>query len=156
MVTDQQVRRLWKLMASEMTMASAAAKAGMDEKTARKYRDLGKLPSEVRVERTWRTREDPFAEVWEGVRAKLEINPGLEAKTLFEDLQRRYPGRFSDGQLRTLQRRVKTWRALEGPPREVFPGQDLRLCPSVPSGRAGSIRFHRDEWAGDHDPGAAL
>ncbi len=89
MATDQQVRMLWKLMASEMTMASAAAKAGMDEKTARKYRDLGKLPSEVRVERTWRTREDQFAEVWERVRAKLVINPLLEAKTLFEDLQRR-------------------------------------------------------------------
>jgi hypothetical protein len=126
MVTDQQVRRLWKLMASEKTMASAAAKAGMDEKTARKYRDLGKLPSEVRTEHTWRTREDPFAEVWEGVRAKLEINPGLEAKTLFEDLQRRHPGRFSDGQLRTMQRRVKTWRALEGPPREVFFAQVYR------------------------------
>lgn len=126
MVTDQQVRRLWKLMASEKTRVSAAAKAGMDEKTARKYRDLGKLPSEVRAEHTWRTREDPFAEVWEGVRAKLEINPGLEAKTLFEDLQRRHPGRFSDGQLRTLQRRVKTWRALEGPPREVFFAQVYR------------------------------
>src|SRR3989337_2904718 len=48
MVTDQQVRRLWRLMASEKTMAGAAAKAGMDEKTGRKYRDLGKLPSEVR------------------------------------------------------------------------------------------------------------
>ena len=120
MVTDQQVRRLWRLMASEKTMASAAAKAGMDEKTGRKYRDLGKLPSEVKAEHSWRTREDPFAEVWEELRAKLEINSGLEAKTLFEDLQRRNPGHFSDGQLRTLQRRVKTWRALEGPPKEVF------------------------------------
>ena len=120
MVTDQQVRRLWRLMASEKTMAGAAAKAGMDEKTGRKYRDLGKLPSEVKAEHTWRTREDPFAEVWEELRAKLEINSGLEAKTLFEDLQRRDPGHFSDGQLRTLQRQVKTWRALEGPPKEVF------------------------------------
>jgi hypothetical protein len=56
----------------------------------------------------------------EWFKEKLEINPGLEAKTLFEDLQRRYPGRFADGQLRTLQRRVKAWRALEGPPKEVF------------------------------------
>jgi len=133
MVTDQQVRRLWKLMASEITMARAAAKAGMDEKTARKYRDLGKLPSEVRAEHTWCTREDPFAEVWEEVRGKLEINPGLEAKTLFDDLQRRYAGRFADGQLRTLQRRVKTWRALEGPSREVFFAQVYhpgKLCQS--------------------------
>jgi hypothetical protein len=122
-----------KLLQSEKTLAAAAAKAGMDEKTARKYRRLGKLPSEVKVEYSWRTREDPFAEVWQEVKEKLEINPGLEAKTLFEDLQRRYPGRFADGQLRTLQRRVKAWRALEGPPKEVFfpqvhkPGQ---LCQS--------------------------
>ena len=97
-------------------LAAAAAKADMDEKTARKYRALGKLPSEIKVDHTWRTREDPFIEVWEEVKGKLEINPGLEAKTLFEDLQRRYQGRFADGQLRTLQRRVKIWRALEGPP----------------------------------------
>ena len=133
MVTDRQVRRLMKLIESEKTLATAAAKAGMDEKTARKYRRLGRLPSEVKVEHSWRTREDSFAEVWEEVREKLELNWGLEAKTLFEDLQRRYPGRFSDGQLRTLQRRVKAWRALEGPPKEVFfpqvhkPG---RLCQS--------------------------
>ena len=50
----------------------------------------------------------------------MEANPGLEAKTLFGDLQRRYPGRFSEGQLRTLQRRIKRWRALEGPAKEVF------------------------------------
>jgi hypothetical protein len=122
-----------KLLQSEKTLAAAAAKAGMDEKTARKYRRLGKLPGEVKVEHSWRTREDPFAEVWQEVKEKLEINPGLEAKTLFEDLQRRYPGRFADGQLRTLQRRVKAWRALEGPAKEVFfpqvhkPGQ---LCQS--------------------------
>jgi len=85
----------------------------MDEKTARKYRSLGKMPDEVSVEHCWRTREDAFEEVWAGVEEKLRINPGLEAKTLFEDLQRRYPGRFGDGQLRTLQRRVKIWRALE-------------------------------------------
>jgi hypothetical protein len=54
------------------------------------------------------------------VQAQLRLNPGLEAKTLFEDLQRRYPGRFQDGQLRTLQRKVKAWRALEGPSKEVF------------------------------------
>jgi hypothetical protein len=126
MVTDQQVRRHRKLMKSEKTLANAAAKAGMDEKTARKYRDLGKLPSEVKVEHNWRTRADPFARVWEEVRAKLALNPGLEAKTLFEYLQRRYPGRFSDGQLRTLQRRVKAWRALEGPPKEVFFAQEHR------------------------------
>ena len=120
MVTDQQVRRLFMLIHQEPTLARAAAKAGMDEKTARKYRRLGKLPSEVKQPHTWRTRKDPFADVWHEVRRKLKINPGLQAKTLFLDLQRRYLGRFADGQLRTFQRRVKNWRALEGPPKEVF------------------------------------
>jgi len=58
--------------------------------------------------------------VWEEVRQQVEANPGLEAKTLFEALQRKYPGRFADGQLHTLQRRIKRWRATEGPGREVF------------------------------------
>jgi len=109
-----------ELLGAGMKLGLAAAKAGMDEKTARKWRSLGKMPDEVSVEHSWRTREDPFEEVWAGVEEKLRINPGLEAKTLFEDLQRRNPGRFGDGQLRTLQRRVKLWRALEGPPREVY------------------------------------
>jgi hypothetical protein len=133
MVTDRQVRRLQKLIQNEPTMAAAAAKAGMDEKTARKYLQLGKLPSEMAAEHDWRTRSDPFEGVWDNLRGKLELNPGLEAKTLFEDLQRRFPGRFMDGQLRTLQRKVKRWRVLEGPPREVFFEQEHRpgeLCQS--------------------------
>ena len=44
----------------------------------------------------------------------------LQAKTIFGELQRRYPGRFADGQLRTLQRKVRQWRATDGPPKEVF------------------------------------
>ena len=120
MVTDRQVRKLMKLIQKEKRLSVAAAKSGMDEKTARKWRDLRRLPSEVRVEHTWRTRKDPFEEVWEELRSMLDLNPGLQSKTLFVDLQRRYPGRFAQGQLRTLQRRVKVWRALEGPPKEVF------------------------------------
>lgn len=109
-----------KLIQQEKTLATAAAKAGMDEKTARKYRNSQQLPSQMKPEHNWRTRKDPFEGVWEEVQAWLEVNAGLEAKTLFEDLQRRYPGRYPDGQLRTLQRRIKAWRALEGPPKEVF------------------------------------
>jgi hypothetical protein len=63
MVTDLQVKRLWMALSSGKTLPQSADKAGMDEKTARKYRRLGRLPSEVAPERTWRTREDPFAEV---------------------------------------------------------------------------------------------
>ena len=133
MVSDQQVRRLMMFINKEKRLAIAAAKAGMDEKTARKYRKLGRLPSQLKKEHTWKTRKDPFEEIWFELGQYLEINPGLEAKTLFEFLQRNNPGTFQDGQLRTLQRRVKVWRATEGPPKEVFFPQEHhpgKLCQS--------------------------
>jgi hypothetical protein len=108
------------LSKTEKNQETAAAKAGMDPKTARKYLSSGQMPSETGVDRGWRTRSDPFQDVWEQVRELVENNPGLEAKTLFESLQRQNPGQFADGQLRTLQRRLKQWRATEGPGREVF------------------------------------
>jgi hypothetical protein len=120
MVTDAQVRKLMERVQAEDTLSVAAAKAGMDEKTARKYRRASRLPSQMRAEHRWRTREDPFEEVWPVVRGFLEFNAGLQAKTLFGYLQREEPGRFADGQLRTLQRQVKVWRALEGPAQDVF------------------------------------
>lgn len=120
MVTDQQVRRLWVLINSEKTQAIAAAKAGMDAKTARKYITSGKLPSQCKVEHNWRTREDPFKNAWLEVKDMISTNPGLEAKTVFEYLKLNYPNEYNDGQLRTLQRRIKQWRAQEGPSKEVF------------------------------------
>jgi len=121
------------LSKTERNQEIAAAKAGMDSKTARKYQAAGKLPSELRGERNWRTRPDPFAEVWEQIREGIKASPGLEAKTLFEALQREQPGRFAEGQLRTLQRRIKVWRATDGPAQEVFFSQKHepgRLCAS--------------------------
>lgn len=121
MVKDQQVRRLVELMTIQgKGIGAASAMTGMCEKTAKKYLNAGKLPSELKVEHDWRTREDPFEDVWDELRKKLGNNPGLEAKTLFDDLKKRYPGKYQDGQIRTLQRRVKRWRAVEGPSREVF------------------------------------
>jgi hypothetical protein len=112
----------------------------MDAKTARKYLRLGKVPGELPVGPRWRTRPDPFAEVWDEVRRLLEVNPGLETKTVFEHLQRCHPGRFADGQLRTLQRRAKSWRATEGPAKEVFFAQQH------PPGRLSASDFtHMDE-----------
>ena len=122
MITDNQVKKLKKNLAQGRTLEVSAARSGMDEKTARKYRDQDKLPSEIKAGRVreWRTRKDPFEDIWPIAEPFLELNEGLEAKTLFQYLQREYPGRFSDGQLRTFQRRVKNWRAVNGPAREVF------------------------------------
>lgn len=57
---------------------------------------------------------------WPQIKNLLQDSPGLEAKTIFEHLQRTLEGKYQDGQLRTLQRRIKQWRATEGPAKEVF------------------------------------
>lgn len=113
-------------MAKHGRLGLASARAGMDRKTARKYVKEGKFPSELEQARTWRTREDPFEEQWEGLAERLKEAPELEAKTLFEELCAREPGRYKPGQLRTLQRRVRQWRAQQGPEKQVFFAQEHR------------------------------
>jgi len=120
MITDNQYRRLMKLSQTESRLAVAAAKAGMDEKTARKWRRLGHLPSKPREPRQYRTRLDPFAGVWAEVEQLLQRDASVEAKTIFDYLCRKDPEQFQEVQLRTLQRRVKQWRAQKGEPREVY------------------------------------
>jgi transposase len=105
------------------TLERAALKSAMSEKTARRYREgaprKGALPR-----RAYRTRVDPFEAVWAEVEAMLEAAPGLEAKTIFERLQERPEASFTEGQLRTLQRKIRRWRAVRGPQKEVmFPQQ---------------------------------
>ena len=113
-------------MSKHGQIGKAAMKADMDRKTARKYVAAGKLPSELTQPRDWRTRPDPFEEHWPEIEAKLRETPEFEAKTVFEVLQQQYPGRYEDGQLRTLQRHVKRWRAAHGPDREVVLAQQHR------------------------------
>ena len=137
MTTDQPVRLLMLMIKQGMSLVTAAAQSGMSERTARKYRSSGKLPSALRAPHTWRTREDPFEAVWREVEALLEPDAGLQAKTVFEELVRRYPGRFQIGQLRTLQRRFRDWRALRGAAREIYFAQH------PPSRGAEPVRFHR-------------
>jgi len=120
MITDGQVRKLRRLLSQGESVAGAARRMGMDEKTARKYRDREGLPSEGVSPRTWRTRTDPFADVWPEVEARLEAEPRLRAFTLFGWLQDRYPRRFPESQRRTFERRVHDWRGRHGPSREVM------------------------------------
>lgn len=104
----------------------AALRAGLHRNTARRYLEADKLPSELKQPRTWRTREDPFAADWEEIAERLLEVPELEARTLFEDLLRRRPGCYEQGQLRTFQRHVKQWRAEHGPGQEIFFPQQHR------------------------------
>ncbi len=106
---DGEVRRLWGALGAGMTLEQAARVAGMSLPTARKYWRSGRMPSEMEETRTWRTRENPFEEVWAEIEAVLREEPRLKAKTIFEELQTKHPGRFQDGQLRTLQRQIR-WR----------------------------------------------
>jgi hypothetical protein len=122
LVTDAQVRRLREKRMDGKTLAAAAAAAGMCERTARRWQE-GPVPSASKPPRTWRTRPDPFAEMWASdIVPRLAADEGgrLQSLTLFEWLCDRYPGRFQPGQLRTLQRHVRDWRAQHGPDREAY------------------------------------
>lgn len=125
-VADAQVRKLMTEMEKHGRLEKAALRAGMDRKTARKYLRQGRLPSELKKPRSYRTRQDPFEEDWEYVLGLLADAPELEALTLFEHLLEVRPGRYVEGQVRTLQRRLRRWRAQEGPPKEVFFAQEHR------------------------------
>jgi len=137
MVTDEQVRLLRKKRMENKTQEAAAAAVGMSERTARKWQ-AGPLPSQSRPERDWRTRPDAFAEVWDTEVIPLlqrDSEGVLEATTLLEELEGLHPGQYGPEKLRTLQRRLRDWRATEGPEREVIFPQE-----HVP-GREGAIDF---------------
>lgn len=122
-ITDHQVNR-YKELRRQFRQEAAAAKVGISVRSARRIEETATLPSQRGVRR-WRTRADPLAGVWETELVPLlRQTPGLTAVTLLEELERRYPGRFEGRVLRTLQRRVRRWRALEGEEREVFFAQE--------------------------------
>lgn len=138
MVKDEQVRLLrLKRMDERLTEEAAAAAAAMSRPTARKWRE-GPLPSESKEARWWRTREDPFEEVWETEVVPLleaDTEGVLKARTILSEIREKHPETFDDTLLRTLQRRMRDWRAVSGPEREVFFPQDHK------PGREGAFDF---------------
>ncbi|WP_223296673.1 IS21 family transposase, partial [Thiorhodovibrio frisius] len=135
------------------TQIQASAKVGISERSGRRIDGAGTRVTE-RKERHWRTRKDPFAEVWDSdIVPLLEQQPRLDATTLFEDLQERYPQRFGNGKKRTFQRRVKAWKALHGPDKEVMfrqvqePGRqgfsDFTELKDITVTIAGEVLAHR-------------
>jgi hypothetical protein len=120
MKTDREVLLMFRERHTGKSQAQAAARAGMSERTARKYEHAAALPSQLRQPRTHRTRPDPFAADWPWVQEQLERDPALQATTLFAELCQRQPGRYQSGQLRTLQRHVATWRAQFGPAGDII------------------------------------
>ncbi|MBA3844455.1 MAG: IS21 family transposase [Actinobacteria bacterium] len=126
------------------TLEAAAMAAGMSERAARKWQG-GALPSATKTTRTWRTRPDPFVDVWSADIEPLlvaDTDGKLETKTIFAELCRRHPNAYDVGQLRTLQRRVRVWRAERGPEKEIYFPQEHA------PGRMASIDFtHATELA---------
>jgi hypothetical protein len=120
-ITDRQVRRFMDERRNGKTQAVAAAQAGFSESTGRRIEKGHRTLMSQRLPRQYRTRVDPFQDVWRAeIVPLLERAPGIRATTVLEELQRLYPGRLPDRLLRTLQRHMAHWRATEGPERELI------------------------------------
>jgi len=133
-ITDHQLHK-YKQHRNKLSQVASAAKAGISERSARRIEDAQSLPSQ-RPSRNWRTREDPLSAVWDSeVIPLLQTDAQLNAVTLLEELQRRYPGQWDTSVLRTLQRRIRLWRAKFGVEREVYFAQEH------PPGRQGISDF---------------
>ena len=111
--TDAQIRIAMSERKKGKTQQQAAVTANLaSRKTVAKYEQSRRLPSELKPVRQHRTRVDPFIEDWETIEGMLRDAPELEAQAVFEWLCKQHPGRYQEGQLRTLQRRFRQWRAL--------------------------------------------
>jgi hypothetical protein len=102
-----------------MTQVAAAKVAGFSERSGQRIETGEHQPNRGRI-RDWSTSEDPLREVWETeLEPMLRAEPRLKPRTLYEYLEERYPGKYRQN-LRTLQRRVRAWKALHGPAPEVM------------------------------------
>ncbi len=119
MLQPYQVRVYMRAREQGCTQMEAAVIAGMSERSGRRI-ESGERNINLGEERTWRTRPDPLAGVWEReLEPMLRREPRLEAMTLYEHLVEQYPGQY-ESVLRTVQRRVQTWKAIHGEAKEVM------------------------------------
>jgi transposase InsO family protein len=101
------------------TAPIAAAKAGFSPSSAYRLEKDPRLPSRKKAPRG-RRRPDPLASVWDSeIVPLLKAAPGLRPVALFEEMICRHP-ELGAGIRRTLERRVRAWRALHGPEQEVI------------------------------------
>ena len=118
-ITNNQIRLFMQSKERRKSTKVAAAQAGFSERSA--YNIANRSFSTTNRARNWKTRSDPFDGVWQNELVPLlEASPKLEARTLLEELQKRYPDQYPEKQLRTLQRRVKQWKSISGPEKEVI------------------------------------
>lgn len=116
------------------TPTVAAAASGFSRATGYRITADPRLPSQKKAPRG-RRRPDPLADVWESeVVPMLQAAPRLRAVAVFDELKRRCP-ELDEGVRRTLERRIRKWRALHGPEQEVIFAQEH------PPGRMGLSDF---------------
>jgi len=97
----------------------AAAKAGFSTATAYRIQQDPRPPS-ARSSPRGRRRPDPLATIWDSeVVPLLRTSPGLRPIAVFEEMRRRHP-ELGAGTRRTLERRIRSWRALYGPEQDVI------------------------------------
>ena len=152
-VNDQQVR-LYMTARITRPQATAAAMAGISVATGRRIERDPLPPSSRKTARDYRTRTDPLEGIWdEEVLPMLDAAPALRPITILGELARRHPERIDHGIRRTLERRIRTWRAMYGPEREVMfrqihtPGRlglsDFTDLGPLGVGIAGQLLKHR-------------
>ena len=121
-VTDHQMRLYMKFLQTNTT-AIAAARASISTATAYRIGKDPRLPSQKQTPRE-RRRPDPLADIFEAEAVPmLKAAPGIRSVAIFEEMIRRHP-ELGDGVRRTLERRVRSWRAIHGEEQEVMFRQD--------------------------------
>src|ERR1700751_5645418 len=132
-ITDCQMRLYMRFRKTE-TPSVAAAKAGFSAATAYRIEQDPRLPSQKKAPRG-RRRRDPLAEVWDSeVVPLLKSAPGLRPVAIFDEIRRRHR-EIGAGVRRTLERRIRAWRALNGAEQDVIFRQEH------PPGRLGLSDF---------------
>lgn len=127
-IESYQIRTYMNARNAGSTQQEAATIAEFSERSAQRI-DAGEHQPDRGAGRDWRTRADPLTAVWlSDLEPMLRKEPRLKPTTLFEYLQEHYPGKYPNV-LRTLQRRVKEWKALNGKSPEVM--FELRHDPGV-------------------------
>jgi hypothetical protein len=117
-ITDHQMRLYMSYRQTHDT-AVAAAKAGFSTATGYRIENDLRLPSQKKAPRG-RRRPDPLASVWDGeIVPILKATPAIRAIAVLEEIRRRHP-EIGPGIRRTLERRMRSWRALAGPEQDVI------------------------------------
>jgi len=99
--------------------AAAAAKASISIATAYRIDKDPRLPSQRKAPRE-RRRPDPLGDIFKAeVVPMLQASPGLRSVAIFEEMIRRHP-ELGGGIRRTLERRIRSWRAIHGAEREII------------------------------------